>query len=108
MPNAEDILWFKQQFGEKIIAAIKELPFSEDMITAIACQETGEVWPVLRRRQLPVDKILELCVGDTLDANKGRSAFPKTKDDLLSKPQGAQMFTIARQALVDMAQYITG
>ena len=108
MPNTEDILWFKQQFGEKIITAVKELPFSEDMIVAIACQETGEIWPVLRRRQLPLDKILELCVGDTLDANKGRSAFPKTKDELLSKPQGAQMFTIAHQALVDMAQFITG
>ncbi|MBS0642917.1 MAG: hypothetical protein U1E70_26700 [Acetobacteraceae bacterium] len=106
MPNAEDIRWFKEQFQDRIRAATKNTPFDTDMIAAIACQETGEVWPILRRAGLPVNQILALCVGDTLDADRGRSAFPQTKTDLLSKPRGQIMFDIARQALVDMAKHV--
>ncbi len=108
MPNADDILWFKKQFHRQIKAALAGTPFSLDMLTAIACQETGEIWPVLRKKQLDLGKLLELCVGDTLDASAGRQAFPKTKDDLVARPNGPQMFDIARKALVDMAQYIKG
>ncbi|HVG20251.1 MAG TPA: hypothetical protein VNI02_14470, partial [Blastocatellia bacterium] len=107
MPNAKDILWFKQQFHREIEAAVQGSPFSLDMLTAIACQETGHIWQVLRKRQLSTKRILELCVGDTLDSDRGRSAFPKTKSDLIAKPNGAQMFEIARQALVDVSQFIT-
>ena len=39
------------------------------MVTAFACQETGEIWPALRRQGLPTARILELCVGDTIDAS---------------------------------------
>jgi hypothetical protein len=48
-------------------------------------------------------------VGDTIDASgeKGRRAFPKTKAELMAKPNGEQMFAIARQSLVDMAQYLS-
>jgi hypothetical protein len=108
MPKADDIRWFKRQFQQSIEAAIEETPFSVDMVTAIACQETGFIWQVLRKRQLSVGRILELCVGDTLDASGGRRAFPKTKADLLAKPRGDEMFAIARQALLDMAQHING
>jgi len=106
MPKAEDILWFKQQFGEAIEAAIEGTPFTVDMLTAIACQETGYIWQQLRKRQLPVSEILELCVGDTLDSDKGRSAFPKTKTDLVSRTGGEAMFAIARQALLNMAHHV--
>lgn len=111
MPKADDILWFKQQFQPSIEAAIQGTPFSVDMVTAIACQETGFIWQVLRKKPLSVNRILELCVGDTIDARpggKGRRAFPKTQTELLSKPRGDEMFAIARQALVDMAQHING
>ncbi|MGH9900485.1 MAG: SH3 domain-containing protein, partial [Pyrinomonadaceae bacterium] len=111
MPKAEDILWFKQQFHGGIGAAVQGTPFSLDMLTAIACQETGYIWQILRRRSLGVGRILELCVGDTIDAkpnNKGRRVFPRTKAELVSKPNGEQMFGIARQALVDMARYVPG
>ena len=108
MPKADDILWFKRQFQPSIDAAIEDTPFSVDMVTAIACQETGFIWQVLRKRQLSVGRILELCVGDTLDSSGGRRAFPKTKADLLAKPRGDEMFAIARQALLDMAQFING
>ena len=111
MPKADDIRWFKEQFQTSIKAAIQGTPFSVDMITAVACQETGFIWQVLRKRQLSVDRILELCVGDTIDARpdgKGRRVFPKTKAELLSKARGDEMFAIARQALIDMAQHISG
>ena len=52
----------------------KVLPTAWISWTALACQETGEVWPILRKKDLSVDRILELCVGDTLDS---RSAFPR-------------------------------
>src|SRR5215471_10493155 len=106
MPSASDIAWFKEQFHTPIEAAVQDTPFSLDFVTAIACQETGTVWQVLRKKNLEVSRILELCVGDTLDADKGRRAFPKTKDELVAKPRGQEMFDLAHQALVDMAQFI--
>jgi hypothetical protein len=106
MPDTKDMRWFKQNFHTKIEPALQGLPFTLDLLTALACQETGEVWPILRKQQLSVERILELCVGDTLDSDKGRSAFPKTKADLVARPNGQQMFDIARQALVDMAAFI--
>lgn len=111
MPNAQDILWFKQQFRAEIEAAVQGTPFTLDMLTAVACQETGEIWPILRKKDLSVERILELCVGDTIDAKPGgggRRAFPKNKAELIAHPNGAEMFGIARQALVDMAQFIPG
>ena len=95
MPNAQDVLWFKSQFQPQIEAQIAGTPFSVDMVTAFACQETGEIWPVLRRKGLPTARILELCVGDTIDASPtggGRRAFPKNKAELLAVPGGDRMF----------------
>jgi hypothetical protein len=107
MPNAEDIRWFKKQFHTEIEAAAAGTPFDLDMMTALACQETGEIWPILRKKRgLSVKKIVALCVGDTLDSNRGRSAFPKTKRNLVAAKDGQEMFDIARKALVDMAAHI--
>ena len=109
MPNLQDALWFKSQFQPAIERAIAGTPLNVDMITAFACQETGEIWPALRRQNLPTARILELCVGDTIDASPtggGRRAFPKNKAELLGVPDGQRMFDVARQGLVDMASYI--
>lgn len=108
MPDSADILWFKQQFQAPIERSLVGTPLTVDLIAALACQETGDIWPVLRKKGLSVPRILALCVGDTLDADKGRRAFPTTKADLIGKPNGEQMFEIARQVLVDMAQHIPG
>lgn len=108
MPDTTDVLWFKQQFQPRILPALEGTPLSVDMIAAIACQETGPIWSLLRRKALPVAQILALCVGDTLDGNKGRSAFPRSKAELLSRPRGDQMFRIARQALLAMAAQVPG
>ncbi|HEU4710383.1 MAG TPA: hypothetical protein VFS76_02405 [Pyrinomonadaceae bacterium] len=107
MPTTEDMRWFKTNFHTKIQPALEGTPFTLDLLTALACQETGEVWPILRKQQsLDLAKILELCVGDTLDSDRGRSAFPKTKDELVAHARGQEMFTLARQALVDMSQFV--
>ena len=108
MPKHADVLWFKTQFQPLITPRLAGLPFTVDFITAIACQETGHVWSVLRAKAMTTAHILALCVGDTLDADKGRSAFPRTKADLLAVPGGAAMFDLAHQALVDMAEHIPG
>lgn len=108
MPNAADILWFKQNLQTDIQRGIAGTAFDVDFMVAIACQETGDVWPILRKKSLSVQQVVALCVGDTLDSDKGRKAFPKTKADLLSKPNGEAMFEIARQALLEMAQHVAG
>jgi hypothetical protein len=112
VPNAADMKWFKENFHTEVEAAIANTPFTLDLLVALACQETGDVWPILRKKPLTVDQILALCVGDTIDFNPatgmGRKAFPRTKAALLAVPRGDQMFAIARKALEDVAQHIRG
>lgn len=107
MPDKCDIRWFKQTFHEKIDAALLGTPFTLDFMTALACQETGHVWSILRKKDFSLDRILELCVGDTIDA-PNRKAFPKNKAALVAFSNGQEMFDLAHQALVDMAQFIPG
>lgn len=107
MPTADAIRWFKSQFHSQIEAAVQGTPFTLDLVTAIACQETGHIWNALRNK-VNTAEVLALCVGDTLDADKGRRAFPKTKTELLARSNGQQMFDIARKALVDMAPFVPG
>lgn len=105
MPNAADIAWFKQNFAADILPKVSGTPFDIDMLAAIACQETGEIWTVLRKKNLPRDQILALCTGDTIDA---RSVFPRSRAELEAEPRGAEMFQIAHAALVAMAAHIPG
>ena len=108
MPNAADMKWFKENFHAEVEAAVAGTPFTLDLMVALACQETGDVWPILRKKPLTVDQIVALCVGDTLDSDKGRNAFPRNKAELLAFPRGDKMFAVARKALEDMAQHIPG
>ena len=89
MPNSKDVAWFKSQFGQSITSALAGTPLTLDLVTAIACQETGYIWQTLRKKLDDVKRVLELCVGDTIDGSGGRSAFPKNKAVLLAKPRGA-------------------
>ncbi|MGI8437892.1 MAG: hypothetical protein ACR2NX_13490 [Chthoniobacterales bacterium] len=84
------------------------MPFDADLITAIAQQETGYIWAGLVQRGLAENEVLRLCVGDTLDADNGRSCFPKNKAELLGARRGSEMFALARQTLLDMARYVNG
>ena len=49
MANAADILWFKTQYSAAITQAVQGTPFDVDMLTAVACQETGSLWGVCAR-----------------------------------------------------------
>jgi hypothetical protein len=106
MPDRSDVQWFKTRFQARIEPAIAGTALTVDLLTAIACQETGEVWPLLRRRGLDEARLLELCVGDTLDADRGRRAFPRTRAALEAVPRGPEMFALAHQALLDMAAFV--
>src|SRR5436190_14359233 len=106
MKTKDAIRWFKVSFHRAIEDAMEGLPFSVDMVAAIAYQETGYLWSPLVDR-LPVDELLKVCVGDTIDA-PNRSAFPKTKTDLLNASRGDEMFRIAREALVAIGRFDSG
>jgi hypothetical protein len=98
--------WFKDQFGSRMAAAIKGTPFTIDLLTAIAVQETFEIWGLIYKK-LPMDQVLALCVGDSI-GGPTRKAFPASKDALLSvkNPDGKAMYDIARAALADVGAYI--
>ncbi|HEY3057245.1 MAG TPA: SH3 domain-containing protein [Thermoanaerobaculia bacterium] len=97
------IAWFKNEFGDSINAAVEDTPFDIDLLAAIAVQETYEVWGDLYDR-IGVTDLLELCVGDTIDAPR-RKAFPRTKAQLLGAPNGDRMFDIARASLEAIGEY---
>ena len=105
MATKDDIAWFKANFFEPMAAAIRDTPLTVDFLTALACQESGEIWPIARKKITPVDKVMALCVGDTLD---GRGAFPKTRQELLDAPNGQAMFDLGRKALEEMAAVVGG
>jgi hypothetical protein len=95
--------WFKQTFGAEIGPAVSNTPYTLNFLTAIAVQESFEIWGNIFK-SLPLPKILELCVGDTIDA-PSRKAFPKNRADLLSIPKGAQIFAVARSELEAVGEY---
>ncbi|HEV8657428.1 MAG TPA: SH3 domain-containing protein [Thermoanaerobaculia bacterium] len=97
------IAWFKNEFGDSIDAAVEGTPFDINLLAAIAVQETYEIWGDLYD-SIGVADVLELCVGDTIDAPR-RKAFPRTKAQLLSVPDGARMFEIARAVLEAIGDY---
>jgi hypothetical protein len=73
--------WFKTTYGPQMVDAVTGTPFSVNMLTAIAIQETYEI------------------------SAPRRTAYPKTKDELIASPRGQEMYDVARQALADMAKH---
>src|SRR5436305_9268273 len=75
--------WMKSNFGPAIDKAVKDTPFSTDILCGIACQETAYFWlPLLKR--LSAKEIFARCV---LDANGDylgtkRSAFLRNTDEM--------------------------
>lgn len=107
----EDIEWFKAEFAPAIRQSAAGTPFTVDMLTAIACQETGYIWSRLRKKKIPTPEILRLCVGDSIDGKPngtGRRAFPRNKSALTAEPGGSAMFEIGRAALLALSAHIPG
>jgi hypothetical protein len=97
------VAWFKEHFGAQIAKRVAGTPLTPSFVAALAVSESYYLWG----QPLPpmaIGDLLELCVGDTLDA-PSRVAFPKTKAALLAVPQGPKMFEIAREALVKTGNY---
>ena len=96
--------WFKTTFGPEIVDAVTGTPFSVNMLTAIAIQETYEIWGRLFDGDMTPEAIIDACVGDVISAPR-RTVYPKTKDELIASPNGQAMYDVARQALADMAKH---
>jgi hypothetical protein len=65
MPTIKDgMIWFKQNFASAIRQGAAGTPFTVDMLTTVAVQETFSIWGKMFQI-LSVAKILELCVGDS-------------------------------------------
>jgi len=96
--------WFKTTFGPEIVDAVTGTPFTVNLLTAIAIQETYEVWGRLFDGTMTPQEILDACVGDVISA-PARGAFPKTRAELLAYAQGQAMYDVARDALADMAKH---
>jgi hypothetical protein len=111
MSKLEGIRWFKTQFVGSISTGIRNTPFTLNLLSAIAVQESySDAWGLLYT-STPVADVLKRCVGDSLDyPSRSGTAFPKNRGALeaMTKPNGKRMFTIARAALVDLAQYSKG
>ena len=73
MPNAQDVFWLKSQFQPAIEKAIAGTPFSVDMIAGLPVRNRRDLAGA-RRQGLPTSRILELCVGDTIDARDDAAA----------------------------------
>lgn len=103
MPTTTDMAWFKGQFHANVATAVAGTPFDLSMITALASQETGNLWgPLSRRGTLTTQQILNLCVGDVITGPR-RKAFPTSAAQLKARPSNGQaMYDQARQCLKDV------
>ena len=90
--------WFKTSFSAPVGAAIANTPFTLNLMTALAVQESFEVWGNLFQTAMLPGEILDLCVGDTIDG-PGRKAFPTSKANLLAATRGSEIFAAARASL---------
>jgi hypothetical protein len=99
----EAATWFQAQFREQAERVLQGTPFTFALVLAIAMQETSYLWTRFYKKMAPGD-VLKLCVGDTFDA-PNRDAFPKNKRALLAASNGAQMFDVARAALVSIGKH---
>lgn len=77
--------WMKDNFEDKIIAAVNNTPFDADLVYAIACQETAQRWQIWIN-MTDAETVLERCVfdasGDFPDTSRG--AFPKNKNEFIA------------------------
>lgn len=109
MPSAKQkaMIWMNDTFGADIDAAVDGTPISKKLLIAIGIQETYYIWAKMYEAAEP-EAVLELCVGDTLDFPKRKTAWPKNKDELLKHANGKAMFDVARKALETIAAVNSG
>lgn len=91
--------WLMQNFGSAISQAIQGSPLDADLVAAIACKETANVWLAWIDRLGPAD-VLARCVFDGSGDVPGtsRSAFPRNAADFRARAGDA-----ATDMLIDEA-----
>lgn len=61
MVSSDDIRWLNAEFGAAMSNAISGTSLTVEFLAALACQESGEVWPSLRRQALAADDSLPVA-----------------------------------------------
>lgn len=97
--------WFSNNFLDEIKAQTEGTPYTPRMILAVSMQETYYLWSGLYK-DLPVERVLELCVGDTISSS--RSAWPSSYFQIMLTAEGRKLYKVARSALKDIAKYDSG
>lgn len=76
--------WLKDNFENKIAAAVENTPFDKELVYAITCQETAQRW-LLWINDFDAETILQRSVfdasGDFPDTS--RNAFPRNKAEMV-------------------------
>jgi hypothetical protein len=101
------MIWMNDTFGAKIDRKLKNSPISKELVIAIGIQETYYVWAKVYKTWTP-EQILGVCVGDTIDFPKRKTAWPKNRAALEGFPKGKTMFKLARAALERIAEVNSG
>ncbi|WP_439143058.1 SH3 domain-containing protein [Planktotalea sp.] len=95
----KNIIWFIENFGDRVAKRVEQTPLTLSFVASIAVHETGYIWSNIRKSVSTEEEFLELCVGDKLGWDAGRSYFPAKKKTLLDAPNGPKMYKIARDVL---------
>jgi hypothetical protein len=96
------MIWMNDVFGVAIDAVTAGTPITRKLMIAIGIQETFYIWSRIYKTA-PLEDVLALCVGDTIDFPNRATAWPKNKAELLRHDRGSAMFRIAREALERIA-----
>lgn len=101
-PKQDAMIWMNNTFGADIDAALAGTPISKKLVIAIGIQETFYIWAKMYKTATPKE-VLAVCVGDTIDFPRRKTAWPKDRKELEVHPRGKDMFKVARAALERIA-----
>lgn len=101
------MVWMNKTFGADIDAAVAGTPITKPLVIAIGIQETFYLWAKIYKTAAP-EEVLAVCVGDTIDFPRRKSAWPKNRAELEKDAKGRAMFKVARNALARVAKVNSG
>lgn len=101
------MIWMNTTFGADIEGALAGTPIPKQILIAIGMQETYYIWRKLYLTGTS-SEVLSVCVGDTLDFPRRKTAWPKNRAELEAHPKGDRMFRSARAALERLALHNSG
>ena len=77
----QEAIWINRTFGVDIDRALVGTPISKNLIIAIGIQETFYIWGKMYKK-IGAEEVLAVCVGDTIDFPKRKTAWPKNRKEL--------------------------